>query len=214
MKKLLTSSLAIALLGSLSFWGVFFLVLHQEVTNEAFVSSLRSAAQGPDSPEAQSKKAKDFASWNYTNPDINELTRQIKDKKDELDRREEELEKLRERIAKEQADLQDTTNLIHALRVDIDRIFNRVSNAEKANMAKIVTIYQKMERPLAAKMLYNLEDEAEIAMILQELKEAEVSGIIKEWLKDDKEGGDKKLKRAHKVLKLYQKVIPDPDKNP
>ena len=145
---------------------------------------------------------KNFASWNYINPDIDELARQIAEKKTALDEREKALDRMQQQLERERKEWATVTNWVTTIQEEIDQLVTRVTEDEAESLREIVTVYQKMDPPDAAKMLYELNDER-IAKIFKFLKQSEVSEIIKVWLKED----DQKIKRVHDILDQYHRTL-------
>ena len=152
--------------------------------------------------DTKSRFPVDLASWNYINPDIDELSRQLKDKQEQLDLREKDLEKLAEQIANEKRELAGVTNWVHSIQSEIDILFSRVEDEEAANMKEIVTVYKQMDPKDSAKLLYELDDRR-IAKIFKFLKQTEVTEILKVWLAED----DKNVKRTLNILDQYHNII-------
>ncbi len=196
MDKLLKSSWMIAAAGSLSYLVTTAVLLLS--MGEHLSSPSHASEHEPEEP----RRPINLASWNYINPDIDELSRQLKEKEEKLNQREKDLDKLAAQIANEKKELAGVTNWVHSIQAEIDTLFTRVEEEEAANMKEIVTVYQKMEPKDAARMLYELEDRR-IAKIFKFLKQTEVSDIIKVWLAGD----DQKLKRVHKILDHYHNII-------
>ena len=196
MDKLLKSSWMIAAAGSLSY------LVTTAVLLLSMGDHLSSQSQASEHEPEEQRRPINLASWNYINPDIDELSRQLKEKEEKLNQREKDLDKLAAQIANEKKELAGVTNWVHSIQAEIDTLFTRVEEEEAANMKEIVTVYQKMEPKDAARMLYELEDRR-IAKIFKFLKQTEVSDIIKVWLAGD----DQKLKRVHKILDHYHNII-------
>ena len=196
MKKLLKSGWMTMVIGSIAYL----------CTTMALLMSVADQVLAvPDSNPSDEKASRlpiDLASWNYINPDIDELSRQLKSKQDQLDQREKDLEKVAEQIANEKRELAGVTNWVHSIQSEIDMLFTRVEDEEAANMKEIVTVYQQMDPKDSAKMLYELDDRR-VAKIFKFLKQSEVTAILKVWLSED----DRKLKRALNILDLYHNII-------
>ncbi len=196
MNKLLKSGWLIAAAGSVSYLITTFVLLLS--IGDHLSPQTHATEHEPEEP----RRPIDLASWNYINPDIDELSRQLKQKQEELDQREKDLDKVAQQIATEMKELAGVTNWVQSIQDEIDTLFSRVEEEEAANMKEIVTVYQKMEPKDAARMLYELDDRR-IAKMFKFLKQTEVSDIIKVWLAGD----DQKLKRVHKILDHYHNII-------
>lgn len=196
MNKLLKSSWLIAAAGSVSY------LITTAVLLLSVGDHLSPQSKATEHADAEPRRPIDLASWNYINPDIDELSRQLKEKQEALEQREKDLDKLAEQIANEKKELAGVTNWVQSIQSEIDALFSRVAEEEAANMKEIVTVYQKMDAGDAARMLYELDDRR-IAKIFKFLKQTEVSDIIKVWLAGD----DQKLKRVHKILDQYHNII-------
>lgn len=195
MKDLLKSPWVLCALGSLTFLAT---------TMGLMISVANKLVPRPKTYtlEETTIHPKNFASWNYINPDIDELARQIEEKKTALDQREKALDRMQQQLERERKEWATVTNWVTSIQEEIDQLVTRVTEEEAESMRQIVTVYQKMDPPDAAKMLYELDDER-IARIFKFLKQSEVSEIIKVWLKED----DQKLKRVHDILDQYHRTL-------
>ena len=132
MKKLLKSGWLIAAAGSTSFL----------ITTTGLMigvgEQLRPAKTTTPHEQPEKRRPIDLASWNYINPDIDELSRQLKDKQRELDQREADLEKVAEQIATEKRELAGVTNWVESIQTEIDSLFSRVEAEEAAKDRKSV----------------------------------------------------------------------------
>ena len=164
MIKLLTSNWAAALAGAVvylmatvAFWK----------TPERPASTMDSAASA----------APAGASWEFTNPEADQLIAELKVEKKSLEKKEQQLNDLATRLAAESTELNQATQAVHQLQLNFDKNVVRVKEEETANLKKLAKVYAEMTPDGAANVLSEMEDPA-IVRILVFMKEGETAGIL------------------------------------
>lgn len=144
-------------------------------------------------------------SWDYFNPEIDQLVEELKKERASLADRQKQLEELAARVQSERAELSALTQTVSQLQIDFDKTLIRVNEEEKANLKKLSRVYSSMTPDGAVNVLKQLDD-VQIVKILAFLKEEEVAPILENLAR----GGEAEAKRVALLaerlrLALYRK---------
>lgn len=166
MARLLKSKGFAAILGVLLYLGVTLAVW-------------RTPSPPPPAPEEPSlaRKIVNGPSWDFTNPEVDQLVLELKKERAALAERERQLDEFAARIKAEQAELNATTQRVHQLQRELDQTFVRVQEEETANLKKLAKVYSGMTPEGAASILKQL-DETTIVKILVFMKEEQTAPIL------------------------------------
>ncbi|MSU61732.1 MAG: hypothetical protein EXS31_04940 [Pedosphaera sp.] len=195
--KLLQSSWVVALLGGLLYLGVTAALWKtpvQEAKEE--ITILQANQSGP--------------SWDFTNPEVDQLILELKKEKEELDKREHELKDLATRLMVERMELNRVTQTVHSLQMDLDKSVIRIQEEETANLKKLARTYAAMA-PDSASLIMRELDEPTVARIMVFMKEDEAAPLLEALARK----GDAETRRAASIseklrLATFRKPI---DKN-
>ena len=117
------------------------------------------------------------ASWNFHNPEVDELIADVKKQRDELGAREHALNDLAARLQLERQEITVVTQTVARLQQDFDANVVRVKQEETANLKKLAKIYAAMTPESAAAILKELQDD-DIVKIFAFMKESETAPIF------------------------------------
>lgn len=117
------------------------------------------------------------ASWNFHNPEVDELIADVKKQRDQLDARERELNDLAARLQLERQEITVVTQTVARLQQEFDANVVRVRQEETANLKKLAKIYAAMPPESATAILKELQDD-EIVKIFAFMKESETAAIL------------------------------------
>jgi len=117
------------------------------------------------------------ASWNYHNPEVDELIADITKQRDQLDARARELDSLAARLQLERQEITTITQTVARLQQEFDANVVRVKQEETANLKKLAKIYAAMAPESAATILKELQDD-DIVRIIAFMKESESAPIL------------------------------------
>jgi len=171
MIKLLTSNWTSALLGAV----VYFLA-----TVAFWKTPARPHGSGPAEQSASAGHA--GASWEFTNPEADQLIAELKVEKKSLEKKEQQLNDLALRLAAEQTEINQATQSVHQLQMDFDKNVVRVQEEETANLKKLAKVYSAMTPDSAANIFAELDDPS-VIRILVFMKEAETAAILESLAK-------------------------------
>lgn len=165
MTRLLNSGWFAAVIGA-----VLYGVVTAVVLNPTKVAS-RAGALGPNRQPALRP------SWEFFNPEVDRLIAELKQEKETLASRKQQLDDFAARLDAERAELNIVTQAVHQMQMDFDRHMVRVQEEEEANLKRLAKTYAAMSPEGAAKIFEEMEDE-QIVRIMVFMKESEVAEIL------------------------------------
>lgn len=116
-------------------------------------------------------------SWNFNNPEADQLIAELKIEKKSVAMREKQLDELAARLQSERAELGQVTQSVRQLQSEFDKSVLRVKDEEVVNLKKLAKVYADMAPETAAAVLSEMDNEA-IVRILLFLKENETAAIL------------------------------------
>jgi flagellar motility protein MotE (MotC chaperone) len=152
-------------------------------------------------PESNSEKEPE-PSWSYFNPEVEQLVKELKEKKSKLDKEERDLSSKKLRIESEKFELQIVMKNVVQIQSDISKTLLQIKSDEQTNITRLAKTFSLMEAPAAAKVLSELGPDM-AAKYLSILKPAQVAVILDSMAKVDAEGV-KKVAELTNRLRLLQ----------
>lgn len=138
---------------------------------------LRSASLGRVTAAAKAAPvAEDDPAWKFHNPDIDQWVSQIKEEREALAVREQQLKEWEARLAAENRELSAVTQAVTRTQEDFDKRVLTFTEQEKENTKKQLKVIADMSPDGAAAMMNEMPDE-EVTRLLYALK-PDVSGAI------------------------------------
>jgi len=164
--KFLQSPLFAAVLG-----GVLFLL------TSAFLRTheLATASHGDEEPAVHANTK--GASWDFFNPELDQVVADLKSERDTMANREKQLNELATRLKAERAELDEELKGIKKIQEQVDKNLFRIKEDEAGNLKKLAKMYTAMEPASAAKILRELDDSI-VVKILTLIKEPETALIL------------------------------------
>jgi flagellar motility protein MotE (MotC chaperone) len=157
MNRILLSPGTTVLLGGVTFFLTMFLVL-------------RSVKLGtPVLPARQPVAAEDNPSWKYRNPEIDQWISQIKEERDALDLRSEQLKEWEARLAAENREVAMVTQTVTKLQADFDKRVLQFKEQEKDNVKRQLKVVADMS-PDGAASMFNAMSDDEVTKLLYLMK--------------------------------------------
>ncbi|WCJ58225.1 hypothetical protein NXS98_10860 [Fontisphaera persica] len=133
----------------------------------------------------------DGPSWHFVNPELDQLMAELRSEKELLARKEHQLQELAARLQAERAEINQITQLVHRMQVELDKNIVTIKEEETANLKKLAKVYTAMTPEGAATIVRELPDEM-IVKIFSFMKEAETAAILESLGK----GGTNDARRA------------------
>ncbi len=146
------------------------------------VAFWKTPARPPGFGAATASAGHTGASWEFTNPEADQLIAELKVEKKSLEKKEQQLNELAVRLDAERAEINQATQAVHQLQVDFDKNVVRVRDEEIANLKKLAKVYAAMAPDSAASVLAEMDDSA-IVKILVFMKEDETAAVLESLAK-------------------------------
>ena len=122
-------------------------------------------------------------SWGFKNPEVDELLADLRNQREALKVREQELNDLAARLAVERQEIGTITQRVVSLQAEMDRTFVRIQENELANLKRLAKVYAAMSPEAAAKILAQFQDDAAVRLLAL-MKETEAAPILENLAKD------------------------------
>jgi flagellar motility protein MotE (MotC chaperone) len=195
--KLIQSPATVLLLGCVLFFG----------TMAGVLSGIHLGTVAP--PEKEAVSANDDPSWKFHNPEIQEWVNQIKQERDALAVREQNLKEWEAQLTAQSRELAMVTRAMSNLQHDFDQRVVTFSTAEQDNAKKQVKVIAGMSSDGAATMFGEMSDN-EAVKLLHVMKSDIASGILDAMSRQ----GPTEAKRAKKLAQKMRDVLNVPNSNP
>jgi flagellar motility protein MotE (MotC chaperone) len=166
MKKLLTSTWMIVLLSGVIYLGA---------TVAFWKTPVVRAREVPD--DAKPQAVTTGPSWEFTNPEADQLMAEIKAEKKSLEKKESDLNDLSVRLQSERAELNLVTQSVQSMQSNFDQNVLHIKDDETINLKKLAKVYAAMSPEGAAAVFAELDDAA-IVKIMMFMKEGETGAIL------------------------------------
>ncbi len=168
MNILKSKWLIVLVLGAISYIGTTLFLL-----NKFPLKPIKSEKDYPIVGNLENK----HASWNFYNPELDQLIADLTREKEILDKRAQELKDLETRVKAEHAELLQLTQTVWQLRQDFEKDIVKIKEEEVSNLKKLAKIYSTMSPEGAAKIMAELPDDM-IVKVLVFMKESESAQIL------------------------------------
>lgn len=162
----------------------------------------RPAAFDPLNPTATAPRVENGPSWEFSNPEVDLLVRELRQERAALAARAKQLDDLAARLQAEQAELQQATQAVFRLQQDFDRSIIRLQENETVNLKRLARVYGSMEPDGATAILRQL-DEATIVKVMSFMKDDKIANLLTSLAR----AGDAEAKRVAVIserLRLLQ----------
>jgi flagellar motility protein MotE (MotC chaperone) len=142
-------------------------------------------------------------SWDFTNPEADQLMIELKSEKGLLALRKQQLDELASRLGMERDELASATLAVRKLQDQFDKSVTRVQEEEVPNLKKLAKVYAGMTPDSAASVMSQMED-AVVVKIMLYMKESEAGSILEMLAKK----GPAEAKRAADISERLRLSIP------
>lgn len=179
--------------------GLLFLVTTVVVLDPTKFEGARAASiEAPRSPNSD-------PSWRFRNPEFEQWIEQLKQEREALALKEQQLKELQTRIETERAEISAVTQAVSQLQIEFDKNIVRFKQQEVENLKKQTKVIAAMSPEGAAKMLNELADD-EVVRILFTMKADEAGPIVDAMSKM----GKAEAKRAAAITERIRQALPPP----
>ena len=177
MMKLLTNPWMNLPVGALIYLGATLLFWKTPVPPPVATEGYKPAFTGP--------------SWDYINPEAEQLMTELKSLKTDLQSRKQQLDEYAVSLQSRSNEIVAANQTLRRLQDDFDKSVVRVQDEEVNNLKKLAKVYGVMAPDSAASVMADLDD-AVIVKIMLNMKESEVAAILEVFAKK----GPAEAKRA------------------
>lgn len=129
--------------------------------------------------------------WEFFNPEVDQLIGELKQQKQALATREQQLNELAARLQAERSEINQVTQNVHQLQRDLNKVILHIRDEEMANLKKLGKMYSIMSPEGAASLIRQMDDDQAVK-ILVFMKEPEAAAILENLAL----AGDTEAKRA------------------
>jgi flagellar motility protein MotE (MotC chaperone) len=162
-----------------------------------------NGAQEPHDPE-QSPAPANRESWLMNNVEVEALVKELRDERENLNKREKNLNDLKARLDSERDELNQLTQTVHRLQKEFDQSVSRVTEEEMGNLKKLAKTYTAVE-PESVAPIFRKMDDTSVVKIMVFMKEQESGAILAALAR----GGEAEAKRAADLTdKLRLAIVP------
>ncbi len=116
-------------------------------------------------------------SWDYRNPDVEELVKELQISKSQMAQRAAQLDELAARLRSERVEINQITQKVSQLQQEFDQKLTRVRDEEMGNLKKLAKTYSTMSVDGTTSIFKQLDDAA-VVKILMFMKEVETAPIL------------------------------------
>ena len=147
--------------------------------------------------------AEDDPSWKFHNPDIDQWVAQIKDERDTLAVREQQLKEWEARLTAESREISTVTQAVSRTQADFDKRVLQFTSQQKDNVKKQLKVIADMSPAGAATMFGQMPDD-EVARLLYTMKPDDSGAILDAMSKL----GGATAKRAATLTERIKDILP------
>ena len=133
-------------------------------------------------------------SWEFSNPEADQLIAQLRDEQKAMDAREQKLDEWQQSLDAQKEQMNMITQQVWQLQTDFDKSVVRVTEEETSNLKRLAKVYADMKPDYAATAMAQLDDVV-IVKIMLFMKENETAAILETWVKQ----GAEQAKRAAQI---------------
>lgn len=154
-------------------------------------------------PSAEDRSADDDPSWKFHNPEFNQWVAQIKEEKESLALKEQQLNDLETRLNAERAEVSAVTQTVYQLQTQFNQNVIRFTTQEMDNAKRQAKVVGDMSPDGAAKMMEAMPDN-DVLPILFALKNDQSAAILDAM----SQAGPEQAERAGKLTVELRQVLP------
>jgi len=196
MMKILQAKWVTALVGC---------VLYLAVTGYG-LTPVKVLSNVPRAPGEQMANTKG-ASWEFFNPELDRLMRELAEEKKAVAARQEQLDELATRLEAERAELGIVLQSMQRTQKDFDRGVLRVREEETANLKRLAKVYANMT-PEGAAAIFKQMDDDQITKVLVFMKDPESAPVLESLAKMGPAGAKKAAALSERLRTTVYRTVP------
>jgi septal ring factor EnvC (AmiA/AmiB activator) len=197
--KILSSSWVVMLLGGLLYLG----------TTSAVLLANKSSFKPPPLVVSATNRAPANVrgpSWEFFNPDLEDMVKELKERQNGLDTREKELDVYAARLKSEKEEISQITRHIEEMRKNLDDNIITIRQDEQSNLKKLAKNYGQMDPAAAAQVMGGLDD-ITLVKVLMFMKDAQSAPILTQ-IAGRGDAAAKRMAQVSERLRLTQLAKP------
>ena len=194
--KFLQAPITAMVLGGLSFLLTMFALIEKP---------LKAAAKPPEPTEEE----RNIGFWERHDPEVDQLLKEMKSEKEQLEKRATELRELETRLAAERAEINQITQRVAQLQFEFDQNIIRVKEEEVPNLKKLAKMYTAMSPEGASAIMRELDDMV-VVKVMSFMKEDQSAPLLDAMAT----AGEAQAKRAASIAEALRKTIAERKKSP
>ncbi|HTL16350.1 MAG TPA: hypothetical protein VL793_03890 [Patescibacteria group bacterium] len=191
MMRLLQSPWTVPVVGGLLYLATTFSLIHPgEFSRPAF--TVEADSSNGDEP-----------SWNFKNPEFEQWVEEIKQERESLAQRAQQLQELQKRLDAERVEILSVTQTVHQLQMEFDKSIVRIKEQELENLKRQTKIVGSMSPEGAAAMLNQMPEDQTVSVLY--MLKPEAASLILDTLS---KMGKTEAKRAAELTERLKVVLP------
>lgn len=194
--KFLQAPITAMVLGGLSFLLTMFALIEKP---------LKAAAKPPEPTEEE----RNTGFWERHDPEVDQLLKEMKSEKEQLEKRATELRELETRLAAERAEINQITQRVAQLQFEFDQNIIRVREEEVPNLKKLAKMYTAMSPEGASAIMRELDDMV-VVKVMSFMKEDQSAPLLDAMAT----AGEAQAKRAASIAEALRKTVAERKKSP
>jgi flagellar motility protein MotE (MotC chaperone) len=194
--KFLQSPFTAMIVGGLSFLLTMFALLEKP---------LKASAK----PVELTEEEKMAGFWERHDPEVDQLLKEVKTEKEQLEKRAAELRELEQRLAAERAEINQITQRVSQLQIEFDQAMLRVKEEEIPNLKKLARMYTAMSPEGASAIMRELDDIV-VVKVMSFMKEDQSASLLDAMAME----GEPQAKRAASIADALRKTVAEKKKTP
>ena len=147
--------------------------------------------------------------WERHDPEVDQLLKEVKTEKEQLEKRAAELRELEQRLTAERAEINQITQRVAQLQIEFDQSMLRIKEEEIPNLKKLAKMYTAMSPEGAAAIMRELDDLV-VVKVMSFMKEDQTASLLDAMATE----GEPQARRAANLAEALRKTIADKKKSP
>jgi len=135
----------------------------------------------PD-PIIEHNKHNGGPSWDFVNPEADQLIVELQEEKKALQKKEQDLKDLSARLESERSELNLVSQSVRELQTNFDQNVMQISGEETVNLKKLAKVYADMDPSNAGKIMQEMTDDS-IIKIMVFMKDVETASVFEAMAK-------------------------------
>jgi len=192
MQALLSNWIFLSVLASLMYFATTMALLDPKVLQVA-------VAKPPPKPVYVNVKG---PSWEFVNPELEQLINNLKTEMERQKLKREELDKFEKQVQAEHAEVQRLIKELELMQEKFDTNVVKLHSAETPNLKKMAKLYSTMNLETTLKIFRQMDDDM-IVKLFGQMKEDEIAPIIEALGQPAEEDA----RRAVRLTEMYRRMV-------